>query len=435
MRILQLFAVCGALLFLGADKIASTALAQAPAVEKTFKTEQLDQMLAPIALYPDDLLTNILTASTYPLEVIQAARWRKEPANAKLAGDPLAKALESKDWDPSVKALTQVPDVLQTMNEKLEWTQKLGDAFLAQQAEVMDRIQFLRQKANEAGTLKSNAQQVVKKQENYYVIESAKPNVVYVPVYQPTVVYGTWWYPTYPPYYWYWGRPASAFVSGFFWGTGVAVANSVWGWGRCDWGRHDIDIDINRYNNINVNRAKITSNSWKHDPKHRGSVPYRDNASREKFGKNDKLKDARNDFRGFEGGKPGNRAPDRAGDGAGAKVKDRVNDGGGAKVKDRVDAGTGSKVKDKVKDAGPAAKAKIPETRDLKRPTASTPSTRPATKALDVKPAASVQKHADRGAASRAAAASHPSAARAGAANRGGGGRSAGGGGGGGRRR
>ena len=416
------------------------ASAQETAAAKPFKTEQLDQMLAPIALYPDDLLTNVLTASTYPLEVVQAARWRKEPANAKLSGDSLAKALEAKDWDPSVKALTQVPDVLQMMNDKLEWTQKLGDAFLAQQADVMGRIQFLRKKADEAGTLKSNSQQVVTKQESYIVIAPAKPNVIYVPVYQPTVVYGTWWYPTYPPYYYYYGRPASAFVSGFFWGAGVAVAGSVWGWGHCNWGHNDIDIDINRYNNINVNRTQITSNTWNHDPQHRGSVPYRDSASREKYAKNGKLKDAKSDFRGFDGAKPGDKMSDklgdgagnkikdragddagskikdRAGDDAGGKVKDRVNDGGGAKVKDRVEAGGGAKTKDKARDAAPAAKAKRPETRDVKKPAAPKPA-----KALDVKPAASVQKHADRGATSRAAAASH-SAGRAGGANRGGGG-------------
>lgn len=445
MRILQAFAVCGALLLSGADGMSTVAFAQETAAAKPFKTEQLDQMLAPIALYPDDLLTNVLTAATYPLEVVQAARWRKEPANAKLSGDGLAKALEAKDWDPSVKALTQVPDVLQMMNEKLEWTQKLGDAFLAQQADVMGRIQFLRKKADEAGTLKSNSQQVVTKQETYIVIAPAKPNVIYVPVYQPTVVYGTWWYPTYPPYYYYYGRPASAFVSGFFWGTGVAVASSVWGWGRCDWGRNDIDIDINRYNNINVNRTQITSNTWKHDPQHRGSVPYRDSASREKYAKNGKLKDAKSDFRGFDGAKPGDKVSDKLGDGAGSKikdraggdasnkikdrvgddaggkVKDRVNDGGGAKVKDRVEAGSGAKTKDKVRDAAPAAKAKVPATRDVKKPAATKPA-----KALDVKPAASVQKHADRGASSRAAAASH-SAGRAGGANRGGGGRAGGG--------
>jgi Protein of unknown function (DUF3300) len=123
----------GALFLAIAFLLPQSLQAQEAAKAQTFKTEELDQMLAPIALYPDDLLSNVLMASTYPLEVVQAARWRAEPANTKLQGDALAKALEAQSWDPSVKSLVQFPDVLQTMSEKLEWTQKLGDAFLAQQ--------------------------------------------------------------------------------------------------------------------------------------------------------------------------------------------------------------------------------------------------------------------------------------------------------------
>ena len=377
----------------------------------TFKTEELDQMLAPIALYPDDLLSNVLMASTYPLEVVQAARWRAEPANTKLQGDALAKALEAQSWDPSVKSLVQFPDVLQTMSEKLEWTQKLGDAFLAQQDDVMDRIQFLRKKAEAAGNLKTNSQQKVAKQDDYIVIEPASPDVVYVPVYQPTVVYGDWWYPSYPPYYWYWGRPASAFVSGFFWGTGFAVANSLWGWGHCDWRHRNIDINVNRYNRINVNRTQITSNTWKHDAAHRGSVPYRDKASREKFGKGSNLTEALKDFRGFDDGKTRDR------------VQGKLSEGGAGNVKDRISSGSGSKITNK---AGTKAATNIP------KKTAA----RPASTALDVKPASQVKRQVDRGSASRKAASSH--AARAG--SRGGGGARRGGsgggrGGGGGRRR
>ena len=136
--------------------LAVSLLAVAPVLAQDAKPkkEELDQLLAPIALYSDDLLTSVLMASTYPLDVVQAARWRKEPTNAKLEGDMLVKALEPKDWDPSIKALIQFPDVLEMMSDKVEWTQKLGDAFLAQQDEVMDQIQFLRQKAQEAGNLK-----------------------------------------------------------------------------------------------------------------------------------------------------------------------------------------------------------------------------------------------------------------------------------------
>ena len=212
----------------------------ASAQDDKLKKEELDQLLAPVALYPDDLLTNVLMASTYPLDVVAADRWRREPANAKLKGDALTKTLEAKDWDPSVKALVQFPDVLKSMSEKLDWTQKLGDAFLAQQSEVMDEIQFLRAKADEAGHLKSTKQQKVVKEtgsaaQPVYIIEPATPETIYVPVYQPAVVYGPWWYPAYPPYYW--GYPGAAYVNGFFWGAGVAVATGIWGWNHCDWHR------------------------------------------------------------------------------------------------------------------------------------------------------------------------------------------------------
>ncbi len=411
----------------------------------SFKKEELDQILAPIALYPDDLLSNVLVAATYPLEIVQAARWRKEPANAKLKGDALAKALEAKDWDPSVKSLVPFPDVLQTMSDKLEWTQKLGDAFLAQPDDVMDQIQFLRQKAETTGALKSNEQQKVTTKQEKIIIEPVKTDVVYVPVYEPTVVYGPWWYPAYPPYYWYWGRPASAFVSGIYWGAGFAVANSLWGWGRCNWWDHNIDIDINRYNNINVNRTQITSNKWQHDPKHRGAVPYRDQVSREKFGKADKLKDARKDFRGFENGELGDRARDKLGPEGADKVKDRHGEGGGQKnkdkdkagsldadrVKDRLGEGGGQKIKDKagkldagtIKDkAGSGKIANKPATRDI-----SPPKSKPATKALDIKPSRDVEKQIDRGSASRKSAGaqrsvSRPSGGGSGANRAGGGG-------------
>ncbi len=132
------------------------ALGAAPAQDTDFSKEELDQILAPIALYPDDLLSSVLMASTYPLEVVQAARWVKEPADAKLKGDAFEKALENQDWDPSVKSLTPFPEVLEMMSDQLEWTQKLGDAVLAQEADVMEQIQYLRDKADEAGNLETN---------------------------------------------------------------------------------------------------------------------------------------------------------------------------------------------------------------------------------------------------------------------------------------
>ena len=167
--------------------------------QPVFKPEELEQILAPVALYPDSLLAQILMASTYPLEVVQADRWAKQ--NTTLKGDALTAALEKQPWDPSVKSLVNFPQVLAMMSEKLDWTQKLGDAFLAQQKEVMASVQTLRKRAADAGTLKTTEEQKVIIEQETIVIQSASPQVVYVPAYNPTVVYGTWAYPSYPPAY------------------------------------------------------------------------------------------------------------------------------------------------------------------------------------------------------------------------------------------
>lgn len=267
---------------------------QSAGEDKSFKQEELDQLLAPIALYPDSLLAQIFMASTYPLEVVQAGRWVK--ANEGLKGDALTDALEQQNWDPSVKSLANFPQVLNMMNEKLDWTQKLGDAFLEQQKEVMDTVQELRQKADAEGNLKSNEEQkvVVEKETKTIIIEPANPQVIYVPTYNPTVVYGTWWYPSYPPYYYY----PPGYVAGaalFSFGVGMAVG-AAWGyaWGRCNWGRGDVNVNINRNTNINRNidrsryQNKITAGQggqgkWKHNPEHRKGVSYRDQKTAQKF--------------------------------------------------------------------------------------------------------------------------------------------------------
>ena len=179
-----------------------------------YKQEQLEQMLAPVALYPDSLLAQILMASTYPLEVVQADRWIKQ--NSTLKGDALKAGLAKQDWDASVKAIVSFPQVLSMMSEQLDWTQKLGDAFLARQSDVMDAVQRLRAKAYAQKGLKDTKEQKVIVEDKIIRIEPADPVVVYVPVYNPVVVYGPWAYPQYPPYYWpvYWGAPVYA--------TGVA---------------------------------------------------------------------------------------------------------------------------------------------------------------------------------------------------------------------
>src|SRR5215470_4318571 len=171
-----------------------------------FKPEEIEALVAPIALYPDSLLSQVLMAATYPLEVVQAARWVK--ANPNVKGDAAVKAVESQTWDVSVKSLVAFPQILEPMNEKIDWTQKLGDAFLADQKAVLDAVQQLRTRADKSGNLKSTEQQKViveqepQTQQTVIKIEPTNPQTIYVPAYNPTVVYGAWAYPSYPPYYW-----------------------------------------------------------------------------------------------------------------------------------------------------------------------------------------------------------------------------------------
>src|SRR2546427_7978502 len=207
--------------------------------EAVFRQEELDQILAPIALHPDPLISQILMASTYPLEVVQADRWAKQ--NAKLKGDALTAALEKQDWDASVKSLVNFPQVLTMMSEKLDWTQKLGDAFLADQKVVLDTIQKLRAKAQESGNLKTTQEQTVIVEEKIIKIEPANPQVIYVPSYNPTVVYGAWPYPAYPPYAYY--PPGYLAGSAFSFAAGVGLG-MAWGyaWGNTNWGGGDVNI-------------------------------------------------------------------------------------------------------------------------------------------------------------------------------------------------
>ena len=264
---------------------------------KTFKQEELDQMLAPVALYPDDLLTQLLMASTYPLEIVQAARWTKQ--NKDLKGDALTDALEKQDWDPSVKSLVAFPDVLSKMNENLEWTQKVGDAFLAQQKDVMNTIQNLRKKAQEAGNLKDSPQQKVVVEKETIVIQPTNPEVVYVPSYNPAVVYGAWWWPAFPPFPPFFPMPVGPVMyGGLAFGAGIAMG-AAWGyaWGHSNWGGGDVNINANRntnYNN-NINRDKYKSDmqnkgrgeggqgKWQHDAEHRKGASYRDQGTAQKY--------------------------------------------------------------------------------------------------------------------------------------------------------
>jgi|SRR5579871_3402226 len=303
--------------------------ANAAQTAPVFKPEELDQILAPIALYPDELLAQVLMASTYPLEIVQAERWARDPANAQLTGDQLSAALEQQPWDPSVKSLVPVPQVLQMMSDKLDWTQQLGDAFLAQQQDVMTSVQRLRKQAQTAGSLNTTQQQVVTTEAQTIVIQQANPQVIYVPMYNPTVVYGTWPYPAYPPYY-YPPPPAyyagSALLSGIAFATGVAIVNNLWGWGNCNWHSNNVNINVNRYNQININninRGRATAlpangSSWRHDSSHRKGVPYRDPGTRQKYlGPQANQPIGGQNFRGYgagQGASPaiGTRAPGQA---------------------------------------------------------------------------------------------------------------------------
>jgi hypothetical protein len=280
-------------------------LAAAP----VFTDEEIDQMLAPIALYPDSLLSQVLMASTYPADVADAAKWiaanpdlKSEDAVKSLAADP-----QGSQFDPSVQSLAAFPQVLAMMGEKPDQVQRLGDAFLAEPERVLERVQVLRSKAKEAGNLESNQQQSVVVQteasKQVIVIESAQPDTVYVPVYQPTVVYGTWPYPSYPPYYWpppAYYYPGAAFVGGVLWGAAiVGVGNALWG--NVGWGNNEVNIDIDRYNNINIdNRRETTQNRFEHNPERRRDVPYRDASSREQYGRSREGVEDRQAYRGTD---------------------------------------------------------------------------------------------------------------------------------------
>ncbi|MGH8648974.1 MAG: DUF3300 domain-containing protein, partial [Burkholderiales bacterium] len=271
-------------------------LGQGQEGKQSFRQEEIDQLVAPIALYPDSLISQVLMASTYPLEVVQADRWAKQ--NKNLKGDALAAALEKQSWDPSVKSLVAFPQILHRMDEQLDWTQRLGEAFLAQEPHVMDAIQGLRQQAARAGNLRSNEQMRVVPEDRHIAIEPARPQVVYVPYYDPAVVYGPWWWPAYPPVYWapwpgYFVGPA--YAPGFFWGSGIVISTGFF-FGHFDWHHRHVKVAHvhHRHPPIQAERRAIVHHPpdasgtgparWQHDPIHRRGVPFRHTVLRQQFG-------------------------------------------------------------------------------------------------------------------------------------------------------
>jgi hypothetical protein len=267
--------------------------ASAQASEQGFTQAELDQMLAPIALYPDALLSQVLIAATYPLEIVEAARWSRQ--NPQLSGEDAVAAVADREWDPSVKSLVAFPDLLARMDEDLEWTRGLGDAMLFQETQVMDSIQFLRARADATGNLESTEYVKVIREEKTIVIEPAQTRIVHVPYYDPYVVYGTWWWPAYRPivwappayYYGYGGYP------GYYWGTGIHISTGFF-YSSFYWPQRSVVIiNAPRYYTpprywssrpyYRPHRYYTPGQKWKHNPIHRRGVAYRQPEVRERY--------------------------------------------------------------------------------------------------------------------------------------------------------
>jgi len=232
-----------------------------------YTQQQLDQLLAPIALYPDPLLTQVLIAASYPQQVVEAAQWLQEPTNAALNGDALVAALQPLQWDPSVKSLAAFPQIIAMMDQHLDWTEALGLAVANQQNDTMAQIQFLRQQAVNAGNLATTPQLAVRHDGPIIEIEPAEAGMVYVPVYNPAIIYGNWPYSAYPPIYL---PPPPGFFSGTLgvglaFSTGFAVVAPLWGWGHPNWGNHTIAIDERQYTGLTYNHQPSPGGStWRH---------------------------------------------------------------------------------------------------------------------------------------------------------------------------
>jgi Protein of unknown function (DUF3300) len=341
--------------------------------------DQLDSLVAPIALYPDPMLAQVLAASTYPLEIIQLQQWLEK--NKNLKDKALADAVAKQSWDASVQALAALPDVVKRLADDIRWTADLGNAFLAQQSDVMDAVQRMRKKAQDKGNLKSTEQQKVEtkviENKSIIVVEQANPQVVYVPSYDPVIVYGPPIYP-YPPIYY---PPAGYYAAGMALSFGVGVMMGAfwsggWGWG-CGWGGNN-DITINRNNNFNRNtnvgggnrnninggnrpsnqpargagnrpstqpvRGGGGSDRWQHNPEHRGGAPYKDRATADRFGgttRGDSLGNRQSSARQQLGRQGGNLSSGPGGAsgfgnrGGGAGVGNRASGGGADRIGSR----------------------------------------------------------------------------------------------------
>jgi hypothetical protein len=327
----------------------------------TIPADQLDSLVAPIALYPDPLLTQVLVASTYPLELIQLQQWLQK--NPGLKDDALTTAVQKQDWDASIQAMSVFPDLVKRLTDDIKWTTDLGNAFLAQQSDVMDAVQRMRSKALAAGKLKSNEQMKVETQtvesKTVVVIQQANPQIVYVPTYNPVVVYGPPIYP-YPPIYY---PPPSYYAAGMFFAFGVGIAVGSYyhgGWGyNCGWGHHTTVI-VNRnnnyvrhYNSVNVNRINVNNrpstlpssagNNWQHNAQHRGGTPYSNQAVAKQYGgtaRGDSMSTRQANARQQQGA--GNRPQTGAVNQGGAGNRGGANPGNSAANRPGANAGAGA---------------------------------------------------------------------------------------------
>jgi hypothetical protein len=259
--------------------------------QQTITPDQLDSLVAPIALYPDPILSQVLVASTYPLEIVEAARWLGQ--NSNLKGKALVDAAAKQTWDASVQALVVLPDLLQRLDKDITWTSDLGNTFLAQQQGVMEAVQRMRQKAQSKGALQSTKEQQVitttQGGNTYIEIQPASPEVVYIPEYNPAAVWGPPAYYPYPPIYYPPSTGAIIAASAISFGVGVAVGAiwsggwGGWGWG-CGWGRNNVTINNNFISSNHFNRVNVgNGNNWVHNPVHRGGVPYNNRSVANQF--------------------------------------------------------------------------------------------------------------------------------------------------------
>jgi hypothetical protein len=330
----------------------------APAEERPpITADQLDSLVAPIALYPDPLLAQVLVASTYPLEIVQLQQWLAK--HKELKDKALVEAVKREGWDPSVQAMAALPDVVKRLAESIKWTSELGNAFLAQQSEVMDAVQRMRTRAQGDGKLKSTEQMKVEtkvvESKSVIVIEQANPKVVYVPSYDPVVVWGAAPVYAYPPVYY---PPAGYYAAGMAISFGVGMAmGAAWGggWGyNAGWGGNN-NININRNNNYvnHYNRTNANNkmgNSWQHNPQHRGGAPYGDRATANKFGgsaRGDSLGTRQASARqnvGQGGGRQQSGVSNRAAGGAGGLGGDRAGGGAGGLGANRSGGGGGDRI-------------------------------------------------------------------------------------------